>query len=224
MSDDAIKTRIISHMNSSHSSSLSDYLQHYNNVPLRAASSAVLIDISLSSLSIRDGSNTIHTVPFSPPLASFADARPRTVAMDTTARHALGPRIVTYDPPRGPLAIGIVVGCTLFYSLMVTRVFIVPGTFAYDVLLRWFPGGPDTVLWIVKKLWPTMLTCHVVETVLLDRWRLQKYRVVRGSGLWWAWMGSCFMEGFGAYQRIDAQVKRQEAKIQEEKDAPNDHK
>lgn len=224
MSDDAMKARIISHMNSSHSSSLSDYLQHYNHVPLRAASSPTLVDISLSAMSIRDGSHTIHSVPFSPPLSSFTDARARTVAMDRTARHALGPRIVSYDRPRGPLAIGIVIGCLTFYILMATRWFIVPGTFVYDVLLAWFPGGSERVLWIVEKGSVAMIVVHVSETVLLERTRLRKYRVVRGSGLWWAWVVSCFVEGFDSFKRIDKQVKRQEEKIQEEKEGKNDHK
>ena len=98
-SDDAAKARIISHMNSSHADSLSAYLQYYNRVPLPAASKPTLVDISLSSMTICDANQKSHTVRFSPPMASFADARIRTVAMDSEARRALGVRITAYEPP-----------------------------------------------------------------------------------------------------------------------------
>lgn len=52
---------------------------------------------------------------------------------------------------------------------------------------------------------------HSTEAFLLDQTRLSRYGVQRFSGVWLKWMLSCFIEGFGCFQRIDAEARRQEA-------------
>ena len=217
-SDDAAKARIISHMNSSHADSLSAYLQYYNRVPLPAASNPSMVDISLSSMTIRDANLKTHIVRFSPPMASLADARVRTVAMDTEARRALGVRITSYTPPRRPIHIIIFALCAISYILDLTYQRMVPGTVSYDVLVRWYPGGPEWFFWIVRLQTVPKLLIHVTETFLMDRTRLSRYGVKRWSGLWWKWSLSCFIEGFGSFQRIDAEAKRQEAVWEKERE------
>jgi hypothetical protein len=53
-----------------------------------------------------------------------------------------------------------------------------------------------------------MLAIHFTEAFLLDRTRLRKYGVARGSSLWWKWIASVFIEGWGCWDRIAAEVKR----------------
>lgn len=62
-----------------------------------------------------------------------------------------------------------------------------------------------------------MIVIHVGETVMLDQTRLWKYGVQRGSSLWWKWIGSTMVEGFGAFARIDATVKREEEEAAKQK-------
>jgi hypothetical protein len=216
-SDDAAKARIISHLNSSHADSLSAYLQHYNLVPLAAASKPTLLDISLSAMTIRDANNKVHTVRFSPPMNSFSDARVRTVAMDTEARRALGVRITSYLPPRKPFHIIVFGLVAMTYTLDLTYQWIVPGTFMYDVVLPWYPGGREWFFWMLRMQMIPTLVIHATEAFLMDRMKLSRYGVQRWSGLWWKWMLSCFVEGVGSFQRIGAEVKRQEA-VWEEKE------
>ena len=92
-----------------------------------------------------------------------------------------------------------------------------PGTFVYDKLLPWFPGGPKVFLFLAKNIALPVLAIHCTEVYILDKTRLRKYGVQRGSPLWWKWIASCFIEGFGCFQRIDAQVKRKEADKEKEK-------
>jgi len=218
-SDDAAKARIISHMNSSHADSLSAYLQHYNRVPLPAASNPSMVDISLSSMTIRDANLKTHTVRFSPPMASLADARVRTVAMDTEARRALGVRITSYQAPRRPLHLLVFGLCAMSFVLDLTYQYIVPGTFVYDVLVvPWYPGGPEWFFWTTRMQTLPKILIHLTETFLLDRTRLSRYGVKRWSGLWWKWALSCFIEGFGTFQRIDAEAGRQEAVWEKERE------
>lgn len=83
-----------------------------------------------------------------------------------------------------------------------------PGTWFYDVPLTYWPGGPEWFVWIAKAIALPVLIIHLVEAYMMDRTRLRKYGVERGSGLWWTWIVSCFIEGYGCHQRIDAAVKR----------------
>jgi hypothetical protein len=48
-------------------------------------------------------------------------------------------------------------------------------------------------------------------------YRLRPHRVPVTSRLWWTWMTSCFIEGFGAFKRFDAIVRREKAKKEQQK-------
>ena len=101
--DEAAKARIIGHMNADHAESLSYYLQHYISLSPRVARGAILCDISLSAMTLRTTDNKTHTIPFSPPMTSWAEARTRSVDMDRVSRNALdisSIRITSYDPPQ----------------------------------------------------------------------------------------------------------------------------
>lgn len=210
--DAAAKARIIAHMNRDHATSLSYFLQHFCQLSASQASSPTLVDISLSSLSLSSRDGKIHSIALDPPMTSFADARARTVELDQTARAALDISpytVTTYVPPSSPVHVTVFGLCALTAVVFATRSYIVPGTLVYDQILHYFPGGPEMFLWLVKKVQPTTLAIHFIEIFLLDRTRLRKYGVRRGSGVWFAWMSSCLIEGYGCFQRVDALVGKQ---------------
>jgi len=62
-----------------------------------------------------------------------------------------------------------------------------------------------------------MLVVHISETVYLARTRLQKHQVKTGSPVWWSWVISSFIEGFGAIQRFDAVVQDKEEEKKKKK-------
>ncbi|KAF7946329.1 hypothetical protein EAE96_009328 [Botrytis aclada] len=211
--DAAAKARILKHMNADHAGSLSLYLQHYCQLSKSEASKPNLLDISFSSLRISSKSGKTHTIPLDPPMSSYADARSRFVAMDSECRDGLNisPYTITrYEPPK-TFAHRLVFGlCLTTAVIFTTKSHIVPGTFPYDNVLPWFPGGPETFLWITDKIALPTLAIHVVEVIWMDRSRLRKYNIERGSSMWWKWMASCLIEGIGSFARIDAMIKQQE--------------
>lgn len=110
-------------MNSDHSSSLSDYLQYYARLPEPLASTAELVDISLTKLTISTRSSPTGTtttyIPIRPtPMESLNDARERLVNMAYEAMEGLGksPYIVDfYVPPKGFVQWATVFGVFLGY-------------------------------------------------------------------------------------------------------------
>lgn len=83
-----------------------------------------------------------------------------------------------------------------------------PGTWVYDTALPWFPGGPEWFLWLVKTIaWPTY-AIHITEAYLLDKTKLRKHGVERGTEVWMMWMISCFIEGYGCFDRINKTVEK----------------
>jgi hypothetical protein len=218
--DAAAKERIIKHMNEDHQRSLSYYLQHYCRLSSRAASKATLSDISLTTLTLLDSYNKTHKIPFDPPMTSYAEVRPRVVEMDRESRAALGISsisITEYSPPSKPVHITIFALCALTFVIFTTQQHIQPGTFVYDRILPWFPGGPKWFLGLSRSLALPVLGIHTGEAYLLDRKKLRKYGVERGTALWWKWTLSCFIEGFGCFQRIDEVVKAKEIEAEKAK-------
>ncbi|KAM3074461.1 hypothetical protein ACMFMG_002736 [Clarireedia jacksonii] len=176
--DAATKTRILNHMNADHSASLSLYLRNYSKLPAGEASKPTLVDISLSSLTISSRSGATHTIPLDPPMSSYAEARPRFVAMDEESRAALNisPYTIThYEPPGSFLHRTIFGLCLMTMAIFATKQYIVPGTFIYDDVLQWFPGGPKTFLEISNKITLPTIAIHLGEMVLLDQTKLSKY-------------------------------------------------
>jgi hypothetical protein len=218
--DAAAKERIIKHLNADHQRSLSYYLQHYNSLSSWEASKPVLTDITFDVLTFRLSSGNTSTIPLYPPLTSWSDARVRTVEMDRISREALdisSIRITEYEPPKSVFHITMFALCLFTFVIFTTRQWIVDGTWFYDTALPWFPGGPKWFLGISKAIALPVLGIHLVEAYMLDRTRLRKYGVERGSGLWWKWIFSSFIEGFPSFHRIDATVKRKEREVEKAK-------
>ncbi len=57
-----------------------------------------------------------------------------------------------------------------------------------------------------------MLCIHGWEAVIMARTRMRRYEVEMFSWLWWAWVGDAFVEGIGAFVRVDETMERMKEK------------
>jgi predicted CDP-diglyceride synthetase/phosphatidate cytidylyltransferase len=62
--------------------------------------------------------------------------------------------------------------------------------------------------WLVEAIFVPVVVLHVFETWLLERTKLQKFGVRRGSAVWWKWVVSVFIEGAMAFKRFDLVVAK----------------
>ncbi|KAF4977010.1 hypothetical protein FZEAL_6401 [Fusarium zealandicum] len=211
--DDVRKKRIVSHMNQDHTREISYYLRHYAHVSAGDASSPVLSDINLNGMKIRSRHGKEYAVPFTPPLAGWAEVKGRIIEMANEARDALGLSdilITEYAPPEG---FGIIVtGSVLFFFFCAAALpWVQPGTQIWELLKVGFPGGPGWFYWIVNAIFWPVIGIHVVECCLFEM-KLHKHGVERFSGQWWLWQINCFFEGYPAFKRVDAIVARKQEK------------
>lgn len=216
--DTAIKNRIITHMNTSHQDSLTRYLRHTHHLSSFTARNATLHSLTLSSLTISlspSPNAKKYIIPILPPLESLTSARTRLADMDAAACAALGLSSITlkkYIPPRGlHLAISILVVLELLIFALLS--FLPPSTvhtlfsyipYAYGEQMAGFAYAVRP--WVLGLLF----IIHPLEAWYMDRTRLQRYNVPRFGKLWWKWMGSTVVEGFGAFMRVDGWVREEE--------------
>lgn len=210
--DDARKKRIVSHMNQEHTREISHYLRHYAHLPAGAASSpATMRDVDLGGMTIRSRDGRDHFIPFTPPLAGWGEVKDRVVEMAAEARGALGLSDVVIEGYTLPEGFGIIVtGSVLFYFLCAaTLPWVQPGTGAWTLLEKGFPGGPGFYGWLVDAIFWPVVGIHAVECYFFDR-KLQRHGVQRLSGQWWLWLSNCFLEGFPSFKRVDGIVARKQ--------------
>jgi len=210
--EERTKIRIITHMNTDHQDSLIRYLSHYAHLSSFSARNARLVSITFSHMIILSSSSTPHTIPINPPLESWAEVRPRVVQMDAECTAALGRSSVTvksYKPPRGFMTV-VMVACALTFAAFCRRVNFVPGSLLYTALLRNVPRFAD-FCWTIQPLviYP-MALLHAAEATYMARSRLEKHTVRWGSRVWWTWVGSAFLEGWGSIVRFDEVVREEE--------------
>ncbi|KAF9885776.1 hypothetical protein FE257_012358 [Aspergillus nanangensis] len=215
MADSGTKKAILHHMNTDHQGSLRMYLRVYCQVSSREAESARLEDLTLNDLLLRTASGTRYTIPLSPPLKSFADARARVVAMHKECLQKLGLSgvvIKEYRVPRGghAVAFAVCLGVMVAFS---RRGNFVPGSWMYETLgLQRAPQAVtlchDYQPWV---LW-SLIGAHVLEAAVLAVTRLKPHGVSMFGSVWWMWMGSTVIEGVSAWHRFDGMVKEQKAK------------
>lgn len=208
------KDFIIKHMNADHGDSLQLYLQAFCDITAREANGATLEDLSLDSLILR-AQGTRYVVPVVPPMKDFSEARGRLVALHNDSLQRLGRSDVTLTEYRAPRGVQTVIfGLCLFtYVSCFRRSNLIPGSFVYENLgYKYVPDFAHFVYNIQPLLFPAVMGIHIVESALLAILRLKPLGVPFMSGLWCTWMGSCFIEGFGTFQRIGQIVKEERAK------------
>jgi len=206
--DAASKARIIKHMNGDHQRELSHYLRHYCSLSASKARKPLLRDLDFNSMTIQTTDGAAHIVPISPPMSSWADARIRAVDMDRTARASLGIShlvVNEYQPPKLLLVPMIEVIMLMFFG-MAFQSMIVPGTFVYEFLQKWYPGGASWALWVMNAVGGPILVIHVIEAFWMMT-KLKRFGVETGSSLWYKWVGNNLAEGITTHFRFDAIVR-----------------
>ena len=211
--EDAVKKRIISHMNSDHQDSLIRYLEHFRAVPSFSACYARLEDVSFSSMTI-SSSGRRYDIPIKPPLTTWSEIRPRVVAMDAEAIDALGRSPITvkkYERPHGFMLVVFVAAFFTYFGFS-RRANFEPGSLLFDSILRHVPQFAN-FCWLVQPIvFYPMLILHTGEAIYMAWSRLSKHTVPFGGPLWLSWICSTFIEGYGSFIRFDTLVKEEEAR------------
>ncbi|KAI9824605.1 MAG: hypothetical protein M1832_001695 [Thelocarpon impressellum] len=203
--------RITKHMNKDHQDSLTRFLEYYCALPAASVRGALLEDITLERMVITSTAGR-NVVFFDPPLGSWSEVRPRVVEMDWAAHAGLGWSnigITEYERPRGFHAV-VFITCAVTFVAFCRQQNFLPGSWLYDKLLHNFPTYTGWMRKIQPFVFYLMVLIHAGEAVWLDRSRLSRHGVPRLSPLWWKWIASCFIEGVGTFQRIDARVRRKQ--------------
>lgn len=221
--DAAARTRIINHMNADHQDSLIRYLRHYHHLSPFSARNATLTSIDYSALTIATSSNpasvSTYRIPLDPPLASWAEARPRLVQMDQETCSRLGCSPVTvkrYVSPSGLMAVNFTL-CLWAYATFSRRAHFLPGNLYYKALFQYFPRFAGFCYKIQPWVFYLMIFIHFGEVAYLERSRLRKHTVRMFSNVWLAWMLSEVIEGVTATLRFDRLVKEEEEKRAKQK-------
>lgn len=206
-------------MNADHQDSLVLYLQAYCHVSAGDAKSAQLEDISLSDLVI-SADGVRYSVPIDPPMKGLSETRSRVVAMYQDSLQRLGFSDIPIKEYRAPRGFHVVIFtvCLATYIGFARRSNFLPGSILYESLgLEKVPSFTQFCYDIQPLLLPAMVGIHVLEAGLLAVVRLRRHRVPFLSGVWFAWMASTFIEGFGAFQRTGQMVKEERTKREQSK-------
>ncbi|KAI0870560.1 hypothetical protein GGS24DRAFT_99986 [Hypoxylon argillaceum] len=209
------RPRIIAHMNKDHAAELKLYLRAFNGLSPSASAAPQLTDLTLTTMTIKSASG-VHTVPLSPPMKSFADARVRLVDMAAQAQAALGLsdiRIARFAPAAGAGLVTAVGVLAYFVSAAAVAAGLVrPGTAAWAALDPRFPFGAAGFVWLVKAIAIPVFALHLGEAWWMARSRLARYGVEPGSAVWLLWVLATFVEGLPAFYRFDGLVLEERRK------------
>ncbi|MCJ1418772.1 hypothetical protein MMC32_005123 [Xylographa parallela] len=210
--------RLLTHLTTTHPSTLARLLEHHASA--YDAQSPHLTALTPTSLTIAytNGSASSYilhsskTIPLSPPLASLSppEVEARLLAMDAAAEAVIarGGRselvIKAYRAPRGwQLVAAVWVACVVGAYALETR-----GSELLGLGERagwWYRVGLGTAFWVLVVL-------HVGESVGVLLPMLWKYNVRVGTGVWWLWVGSHIVEGWGAIMRFRGIVREEEGR------------
>ncbi|CUS08975.1 unnamed protein product [Tuber aestivum] len=212
--DAALKARVIAHMNKDHKKSLSHYLQHYSKLPPAIADTAELTNISLSriTLSTRSSSTGTETtyLPIRPsPMQNLSESRERLVYMANECLTGLGlsPYVIkTYAPP-GIVGVVVMVSVLVGTWAFAAKGNLAEGSFVRVYLLQNYHPLADLLMKTHLIGLVSIVAIHLAECIHLQRTRLRKHQVETFSKVWWLWMMSGSLEGFGVFTRFDKEVE-----------------
>lgn len=217
----AISTRIAKHMNTAHRDSLSLFLRHYCNLPTHSATpeSTTLERLNKDSL-ILTSQGKRYYIPVQPALSSLSSSaatRQRLKEMHYECLRGLDLSdviITTYRTPETLIQRITFIAVVLTVLSFSRRANFLPGSLFYETLrLSFVPN----FAWFCSTIQPWLITAmlgiHVTEAVWMARTRLRRHSVERWSWLWWMWVGTCFIEGVGSFQRIDGMVRNKEKEM-----------
>jgi len=212
--EDAARQRIIRHMNADHQDSVRRYLEAYGQKSLLQTRDAKMTYFNLTEMRLScSGQST--TIAFDPPMKSLREARERLVQLDKDALQALGRDdipITSYVPPYVKLGhLYNFTQCLLCYIFLPWPSNFKPGSLLYDNLLFMVPSFASFVAGICRLVFIIMLPIHLAEAALMAK-KLSKHGLTPLDKVWWLWTGSCFVEGFTSFWRLNSWIdgKRRE--------------
>ena len=220
--DAAMQARIITHMNADHAESLALFLQHYNKLSPSLAAKPQLDEFTLDHMIIKSSYGR-SLIPLEPPLNSYGEARERMVQMNTEALHGLGLsdiKVTEYVPPRMGWQVAMFGLCLI--SFVSFSPFGSPdlGRQAASsrvnlLYLFWSIGGlvPGLSYFahdVAMYVFVFMCVVHSGEATWLAYSRLRRHQVPQFTLVWWQWVLSCAIEGFGSFVRFDQMIKEKE--------------
>lgn len=208
----AVKERIVNHMNKDHADSVRRYLEAFSQKSFYQVRHARLTDVTLNDIKFNCGGQHI-VIPFDPPMKALREARERLVQLDKDALNALGRSdisITKYNPPWAPgfhfIHLLNFTTCLLTWLAFSRNANFQPGSFLHDNLLSEFPHFNDFCSAIQPILLPTMFIIHAIEAVLMAR-KLSRHGLTPFDGVWWAWVASCFNEGWTSFLRANSLIE-----------------
>ena len=171
-----------------------------------------MTDISLGEMKFSCNGQQ-HTITFDPPLKSFREARERDVQLDKDALQILGRSDISINKYILPyVKLGHLwnfTQCLLSYILLPVPSNWQPGSVIYDLFLYRLPTFANFVSsygWYIVFL--GMIPIHTTEAGMMARRLRIKHGLTPLDGVWWAWVGSCFVEGVTAMWRLDGLVEQ----------------
>lgn len=194
------------------------YAEYYSHVSPWNSKDAQVLDISLGEL-VLGCNGKRYGICLDPPMTDWREARERMVRMDREAVAGLGRSDITvreYPAPKGFHAV-VFLACLATFLILSTRRNLLPGSLLYQYLLRYVPSFATFLYKIQPLVLYPMLAIHSFEAFYMETARLNKHSVPRLSRLWWTWLVSTFIEGYGAFQRFDRIVKGKKAENEKQK-------
>lgn len=223
---DAVKARIMGHMNKDHSLSLFDYLNYYLHRdfdPDHPQSHVEMVDITNTSVTLKyshkDSPNEqVAIIPINPPMDSLRDARGALVDMAREAATARGfatHRISEFVAPWASKSAlhDILVFATVLVAIVPPLRSAVFGSIG-GLLGIPADGGPffGGIVSFLEKfpLLPAIITYvgHTAEAFFILKPQVTKYRVPYPQRTYWYLAN--FFEGFPALQRFNRLVRKVE--------------
>lgn len=194
------------------------YAEYYSHVSPWKSKDAQVLDISLGEL-VLGCNGKRYGIPLDPPMTDWKEARERMVRMDREAVAGLERSDITVKEYRAPKGFHAVVffACLTTFLMLSTRRNLVRGSLLYDSVLRHVPTFATFLYKIQPLVFYPMLAIHLSEAFYMETARLSKHSVPRLSRLWWTWLVSNFIEGYGAFQRFDKIVKEKKAEKEKQK-------
>jgi hypothetical protein len=92
------------------------------------------------------------------------------------------------------------VAAFLNFAMLSSPANVVEGGWAYEYGLRWVPGLPAFVQWARLYILIPTIALHLTEAYIMTG-KMEKHSVRLFGVVWWAWVGTCFIEGYGSFQR-----------------------
>lgn len=147
-----------------------------------------------------------------PPMKAMREARERLIQLDKEALNLLGLTEIPITKYTTPYASGLhpihpfnFTLCLIVLIAFSRRANFKSGSLLHDNLLSFIPGFGEFLFAIQPYLFYIMLAIHATETAFMAS-KLRRHGLTPSERVWWAWMGSCFVEGKTCWVRLDAHI------------------